>query len=105
MKQSKTVKQAGLALTAVLWSVAAGQADDVRDYGEYLSGDCMSCHSLYKSNKGLRKLAGWRKDVMINVIHAYKSGDGDNDTMLKIAASLDDEQINAIAVYLETIRK
>ncbi len=99
------MKQAGILLTMLLSLATTAQADEVLEYGEYLAGECFGCHQLYKSVKGLRKLGGWDKDIMIAVLHAYKSGEGDNDTMFQIAKKLDEEQINARAAYLMTTKK
>ncbi len=87
-----------------LVTIFSAAADERRDYGEYLAGECTSCHRLYESFKGLRLLAGWDKQVMISVLTAYRAGEADNDTMYQIARPLDDDQIEALAVYFESLR-
>ncbi len=92
-------------LLALSWMTTSAAADEMRDYGEYLAGECTGCHRLYESYKGLRLLAGWDKRVMKSVLRAYRTGEADNDTIYEIASILDDEQIEALAVYFESLRR
>jgi cytochrome c553 len=38
-------------------------------------------------------------------MNAYKSGERDNKAMMSVARALDDEQINALAVYLGSLKR
>ena len=72
-------------------------------YGEYLSGECVTCHSQKGVNKGIPVINGLDAEVFAAVMHAYKAGDIEHPVMQMVAGRLDGEQIASLAVYFATI--
>ena len=68
-------------------------------YGEYLSGECVTCHSQTGVDKGIPLINGLDAEVFASVMHAYKTGDMEHPVMQMVAGRLDDEQIASLAVY------
>jgi len=72
-------------------------------YGEYLSGECVTCHSQTGLDRGIPAINGLDPEVFASVMHAYKSGDMDHPVMKMVAGRLDSEQIASLAVYFASI--
>ena len=72
-------------------------------YGEYLSGECVTCHSQKGVNKGIPVINGLDAEVFATVMHAYKAGDIEHPVMQMVASRLDGEQIASLAAYFATI--
>lgn len=72
-------------------------------YGEYLSGECVTCHSQKGVNKGIPVITGLDAEVFATIMHAYKAGDIEHPVMQMVAGRLDGEQIASLAVYFATI--
>lgn len=72
-------------------------------YGEYLSGECVTCHSRDGANKGIPAINGLDADVFATVMHAYKVGDIEHPVMQMVTNRLDNEQIASLAVYFATL--
>ena len=68
-------------------------------YGEYLSGECVTCHSQNGTNSGIPAINGLDAVVFATVMHAYKAGDIEHPVMQMVAGRLDREQIASLAVY------
>ena len=75
------------------------------EYGKYLSSECVTCHNTTQNNAGIPKIAGLSAEGMLALLKAYKNKELDNVTMQTIAASLDDEQMAAIAVYYASLKE
>ena len=69
------------------------------DYGEYLSGECVTCHSKDGVDKGIPAINGLDAEVFASIMYAYKTGDMDHPVMMMVASRLDAEQIASLAVY------
>ena len=72
-------------------------------YGEYLSGECVTCHSQTGVDKGIPSINGLDAEVFAAVMHAYKSGEMEHPVMQMVAGRLNDEQIASLAVYFATL--
>ena len=72
-------------------------------YGEYLSGECVTCHSQTGIDKGIPSINGLDAEVFASVMHAYKTGDMEHPVMQMVAGRLDGEQIASLAVYFATL--
>jgi cytochrome c553 len=48
------------------------QADDLYDYGEYLSSECTACHKLGGDGDGIPSIAGWPVDIFVGVMESYR---------------------------------
>ena len=72
-------------------------------YGEYLSGECVTCHSQKGGDKGIPVINGLDAEVFATVMHSYKAGDIQHPVMQMVASRLDGEQIASLAVYFATV--
>ena len=72
-------------------------------YGEYLSGECVTCHSQKGVDRGIPVFNGLDAEVFATVMHAYKVGDMEHPVMQMVARRLDDEQIASLAVYFASL--
>ena len=72
-------------------------------YGEYLSGECVTCHSQKGVDKGIPVINGLDAEVFATVMHSYKAGDIEHPVMQMVAGRLDGEQIASLAVYFATL--
>ena len=93
---------------AGLFCITAAGAEDLLagadlGYGEYLSGECVTCHSQKGVDKGIPAINGLDAEVFATVMHAYKVGDMEHPVMQMVARRLDDEQIASLAVYFASL--
>ena len=72
-------------------------------YGEYLSGECVTCHSQKGVDKGIPVINGLDAEVFATIMHSYKAGDIQHPVMQMVAGRLDGEQIASLAVYFATV--
>ena len=72
-------------------------------YGEYLSGECVTCHSQKGVNKGIPAINSLDAEVFATIMHAYKAGDVEHPVMQMVAGRLDAEQIASLAIYFATV--
>lgn len=79
-------------------SAPAG-ADDVYDYGEYLSSECTTCHRLDGTDAGIPKITGRPVGSFVRVMRAYRDGKKNHQIMQMIAKRLGDEELHALAVF------
>lgn len=68
-------------------------------YGEYLSGECVTCHQIDGDYDGIPSIIGWFEEDFVLALHAYRQGLRPHPVMEMVAARLDDEQIAALAAY------
>ncbi len=66
-------------------------------YGEYLAGECVTCHQ--KSGSGIPQITGIEAETFVSIMKAYRSKELDNKVMQMVAGRLDDEQIISLAAY------
>ena len=83
-------------------SILAVQGDP--EFGEYLAGECVTCHQASGEDAGIPSITGWPSDVFVTAMHAYRSKDRAHPVMQMIAAHLNDEEIAALAAYFETLQ-
>ena len=96
----------GRALLAILLlavGAAATDASELRDYGEYLSGECTTCHRMDGKDNGIPGIVGWDVASFVETVNYYKKGLRKNQAMESVAKTLDDEQIKALAVYFASV--
>ena len=99
---------------AVLWAAfsmipALSHAEDLLAqadiaYGEYLAGECVTCHSADGADKGIPSIIGLDAEGFAYIMHAYRSKELDNKAMQLVAGRLDDEQIASLAVYFSLLQ-
>ena len=105
-KSTLRSRRRALALTgtfAACLVVATQSSAGDADYGEYLSGQCTTCHQLSGVNKGIPGIVGWPADSFIAVMNAYKNKERENKAMQTVAASLAEDEIAALAAYFATL--
>lgn len=73
------------------------------DYGEYLAGECASCHQAGGTD-GIPSIYGWPTRDFVTAMHAYKGEHRQNPVMRMVAARLSNEEIAALAAYFEGVR-
>jgi cytochrome c len=69
------------------------------DYGEYLSGTCVTCHQADGTDQGLPSINGWPDKDFVTVMHAYKNKDRENPVMQQLAGALSNDEIASLATY------
>jgi cytochrome c553 len=70
-------------------------------YGEYLAGECATCHR--KSGTGIPQINGIEAETFVTIMKAYRSKELDNKVMQMMAGRLDDEQIISLAAYFSSL--
>ncbi len=79
----------------------AGTAGDVA-FGEYLSGDCTSCHRP-EGTDGIPPIIGWHPEVFVQSMQDFRDGTRQNAAMEMMAGRLSDEEIAALAAYFASL--
>lgn len=74
-------------------------------YGEYLGGECVTCHQASGASNGIPSIRGLPVDYTVQAMVEYKLGARDNPVMKLMTARLSDEEIAALAVYIADMEK
>lgn len=89
--------------TALPHEVALGPEilDIVGDpaFGEYLSGECNTCHQADGEDEGIPSITGWDEEDFVVAMHAYKAKVRPHPVMQMMAGRLTEEEIAALAAY------
>jgi len=93
---------------ALLGMPALGYAEDLLKgadiaYGEYLAGECVTCHSADGADEGIPNIIGVDAEGFAYMMHAYRKKELENSVMQLVAGRLDDEQIASLAVYFASL--
>nr|WP_242650499.1 c-type cytochrome [Cognatiyoonia koreensis] len=73
------------------------------DYGEYLSGECTSCHQTSGAGDGIPAITQWPEPDFVTAMHAYKDGVRTHPVMQMMAGRLSNEEIAALAAYFKDV--
>ena len=73
-------------------------------YGQYLSGECTTCHQADGSADGIPSITGWPVEDFVVAMHAYKKNIRRNPAMNMMASRLSDEEIAALAAYFNALQ-
>ena len=73
------------------------------EYGEYLSGECTTCHQSGGSDEGIPSITLWPEDQFVVAMHAYKNKQRKHPVMQMIAGRLADDEIAALAAYFKDL--
>ena len=57
-------------------------------YGEYLSGECVTCHSKDGVDKGIPAINGLDAEVFASIMYAYKTGEMDHPVMMECSGQI-----------------
>ena len=74
-------------------------------YGEYLSSECLTCHSSTGADSGIPSITGWEELPFLQAMHAYKAGKRTHPVMEMVAGRLSDEEIASLATYFSALDK
>jgi cytochrome c len=88
-----------------LASASSSRAADLRAYGEYLSGDCVSCHRRNATHSPIPALESLGAARIVEALRAFKSGQRTNQVMVSVARGLNEEQISALAAYFAAAKR
>lgn len=93
----------GLSLAFAPGIQAAGDAEA----GRLKAATCMGCHGIPSYTNAyptyhVPKLGGQHADYIVAALEAYKAGERDHATMHAQAASLSEQDMQDIAVYLSS---
>lgn len=69
------------------------------EYGEYLSGECTTCHQASGGDTGIPSIVLWPEEDFVIAMHAYKNKTRTHPVMQMVAGRLGDEEIAALAAY------
>jgi cytochrome c len=73
-------------------------------YGEYLSGECVTCHQISGRAGGIPSVVGLPKDYFVRSLFEYKTNIRSNEVMKTRVANLTNEEIAALAAYFASIQ-
>ena len=73
------------------------------EYGEYLSGECTTCHQAGGGDDGIPSITLWPEDQFVVAMHAYKNKQRKHPVMQMIAGRLADDEIAALAAYFKDL--
>jgi cytochrome c553 len=92
--------------TVLLSLALASSAADAADvaFGEYLAGQCVTCHRKDGDVKGIPSIIGWPQDQFVAVMQSYKAKDRPNPIMQTIAGRLSGAELAALAAYYESLK-
>ncbi len=89
---------------SLLLSAITGAGAGDRQLGEYLSGECVTCHQISGREVGaVPVITGWPEDHFVAVMNSYKEKHRDNRIMQTIAGRLAADEIEALAAYFGAI--
>lgn len=82
----------------LLGASAADLPGDI-EFGEYLSGECVTCHQVSGQTDGIPSIVGWPEENFIHAMYEYKTEIRQNPVMKTVAKRLGDEELAALAAY------
>jgi len=69
------------------------------EYGEYLSGECQTCHQVDGDDDGIPSITQWPTEEFVIAMHGYKQKLRPHPVMQMMAGRLSDDAIAALAAY------
>ncbi len=72
-------------------------------YGEYLAGECTTCHRADGTSEGIPAITGWPSEDFRIGMFFYRNGEREHPVMNTIGKRLGDEEIASLADYFETL--
>ncbi len=74
-----------------------------RDYGEYLSAQCNTCHQTDDAEQTIPRLNGKKAIYLAKQLTAYKTKSLENEVMQSVAGILSNEEIASLALYFSEL--
>lgn len=78
-------------------------AEGDKEYGEYLSSECVTCHQSTDVDAKIPVINGMHAESFIALMEAYRAEELENPTMRTIAKRLTDEDLQALAAYYASL--
>ncbi len=78
--------------------------EDLRALGEYLAGECVTCHQPSNEHNGIPSIIGWDTWAFELVMNEYRNKERDNKIMQTLAGALSDEEVKALAIYFSSLK-
>jgi len=79
------------------------QMDGDPDYGEYLAGECVTCHQATGHADGIPSIVGLPRDYFVTSLFEYLNNVRSNEVMKLRVANLSNEEIAALAAYFSSL--
>ncbi len=73
-------------------------------YGEYLAGECVTCHKKEGTSSGIPVIAGINAKTFVEKITGYRNKTLKNKVMQMVARGLDEEQTISLALYFSSLK-
>ena len=80
------------------------QAKGDKAFGEYLAGECVTCHQLSGKMNGIPPIVGYPQEVIIEFMNDYKTKKRPNQVMQNIATKFSDDDIASLALYFSSLQ-
>ena len=90
--------------TSLLGKTAVAITGDP-EYGQYLSGECVTCHKVSGGDDGIPSIVGWPKENFIDALYRYKNDLRENPVMRTLTKRLGDEEMAALAAYFGSLKQ
>jgi cytochrome c len=71
-------------------------------YGEYLAGECVTCHRASGAADGIPPIVGLPKDYFVQALFEYKTNVRSNEVMKLRVVNLANDEIAALAAYFSS---
>ena len=84
--------------------IEAAEIEGDPEYGEYLSGECVTCHRLSGEVDGIPAIVGWPRENFIHALYEYKQDVRENPVMQTVSKRLSDEEMAALAAYFGSLQ-
>jgi len=78
-------------------------ADVDADYGEYLAGECMTCHTGKNTNASIPDIHGKDPGYIVSALIEYRNKTRKNETMRSITSVMGKDEIAALAAYFSSL--
>ena len=79
------------------------QMDGDPEFGEYLAGECVTCHQATGHADGIPSIVGLPKDYFVRALFEYRTNVRSNEVMKLRVANLANEEIAALAAYFSSL--
>jgi cytochrome c len=73
------------------------------EYGEYLAGECVTCHQASGHADGIPSIVGLPKKYFLTALFEYKNNVRTNEVMKLRVQNLTNEELAALAAYFENL--
>lgn len=87
-----------------LLGASAASLEGDPEYGQYLSGECATCHKPSGADDGIPAIVGWPTANFIHALYLYKTEERENPVMRTVAKRLTDEEMAALAAYFGSLK-